>query len=402
VVDRMLDGNKVDLEVLEAYRAKTMERGERVRARDGVAILYADGPLFKKSNMMVEFSGATSYEMLRRDLQVALDDPTIHSIAFHIDSPGGEANGVDELANAIYDARDKKPITAFVSGMAASGGYWIASAASKIVVSDAALLGSIGVVLGIRDTSEADGKRGVKTLQFVSSQSPGKRPDPNTEEGANRIQTMVNDLADVFVSQVARNRGVTSETVIQKFGAGGVEVGKKAVALGMADEVGSFEAVLSSLKAGGNKGRFSKPPFGGFSMSEDNNGPTAAELAAKAATDATKAAQVRIKGILTADAAKNLGGLAAHLAYDTSMSVEDAGKILAAANGDFEVATAAASEASAGDTSGRDFVAHKQGTGAITGLGRDEPAPVAERETSAKLWGSAVDRVNTGLGFERS
>ena len=82
-------------QALEAYRAKTLDRAERARERDGVALLNVQGPLFKKANLLVDFSGATSYQILRRDLQAALDNPDIHSILLIVDSPGGEANGCD-------------------------------------------------------------------------------------------------------------------------------------------------------------------------------------------------------------------------------------------------------------------------------------------------------------------
>lgn len=316
-------------QALEAYRARQSARGERMGIRDGVAILNVEGPLFKKANLFVEFCGATSYEILRRDLQVALDDPSISAILLNVDSPGGEANGCDELAAAIYDARGRKPITAYVSGMAASGGYWIASAADRVVISELAVLGSIGVVLGVEDRSGADERRGVRKVEIVSSQSPGKRPDVNTEEGRTQIQTMVDDLAEVFVSAVAKHRGVSSEDVISKFGAGGVKVGAKAVASGMADEVGQFEAVLASLSPSG-KGRYN--PRGAFIMANDenHNGPTAEEIAAKATADA----QARIKAIVSSDMGKAMPTLASHLAYDTPTSSEAAVKIMEAAKAD--------------------------------------------------------------------
>ena len=185
--------------------------------------------------------------MLRRDLQVALDDKDIRAIAIRIDSPGGEANGCDELARAIYEARGKKPIWSYVSGMACSGGYWLASATDRIVVSDLAVLGSIGVTISVRDTSRRDANSGIEKIEFVSSQSPGKRPDVATEGGRARMQKMVDDLAGVFVRDVAKYRGVSEQIVIEKFGNGGVEVGAKAVKAGMADEVGDFEAMLKTL-----------------------------------------------------------------------------------------------------------------------------------------------------------
>ncbi|KQW30758.1 hypothetical protein ASE36_00185 [Rhizobium sp. Root274] len=319
----------VSPQALEAYRARASARGERMGVRDGVAILNVEGPLFKKANLFVEFCGATSYEILRRDLQAALDDPSITAILLNVDSPGGEANGCDELAAAIYDARGKKPITAYVSGMAASGGYWIASAADRVVISELAVLGSIGVVLGVEDRSSADERRGVRKVEIVSSQSPGKRPDVNTEEGRTQIQTMVDDLAEVFVSAVAKHRGVSSEDVISKFGAGGVKVGAKAVASGMADEVGQFEAVLASLSPSGS-GRFSNRSKGTFVMTDQNTGPTAEEIAAKATADT----QARIKAIVSSDLGKTMPTLANHLAFDTTITSEVAVKILETAKAD--------------------------------------------------------------------
>lgn len=350
-------------QALEAYRARQSARGERMGIRDGVAILNVEGPLFKKANLFVEFCGATSYKILRRDLQVALDDPSISAILLNVDSPGGEANGCDELAAAIYSARGKKPITAYVSGMAASGGYWIASAADRVVVSELAVLGSIGVVLGVEDRSGADERRGVRKVEIVSSQSPGKRPDVNTEEGRTQIQTMVDDLAEVFVSAVAKHRGVSSEDVISKFGAGGVKVGAKAVASGMADEVGQFEAVLASLTPSG-MGRFPNRSKGTFVMTDQTTGPTAEEIAAKATTDA----QARIKAIVSSDLGKSMPTLANFLAFDTATTPEAAVKIMEAAKADMPESKP---EAGSEQPQGKTYEQQKAEAGAL-GLGQPQ------------------------------
>jgi len=378
-------------EALEAYRAKAANRGERLQVREGVAILNVEGPLFKKANLMVEFCGATSYEILRRDLQAALDDPMITSILLNVDSPGGEANGCDELASAIYAARGKKPITAYVSGMAASGGYWIASAAERVVISDLALLGSIGVVLGVQDRTAADERRGVRTVQFVSSQSPGKRPDVNTDEGKGQVQTMVDDLAEVFISAVAKHRGVSTEDVISKFGAGGVKIGAKAVAAGMADEVGQFEAVLASLLPSG-MGRFSNRSKGTSVMTDQNTGPTAEEIAAKATSDA----QARIKAIVSSDMGKSLPTLANHLAFDTQISGTDASKIMEAAKADMPKAPVASSEPEPQDP-GKKYEQHKASAGA---LGLATPENTNNKPDAAAGWGRAVGEANAAIGVK--
>lgn len=386
-------------QILESYKAQTLERAQRAKVRDGTAILYVDGPLFKKASFFTEISGATSYDVLMKDLQVAVDDPEIHSIMLSVDSPGGEANGCDELAAAIFAVRGKKPIETYVSGMAASGGYWVGSASDKMTISEGAVLGSIGVVLGLTDRKVADEKNGVKTHEFVSSQSPGKRPDPNTKEGSSQIQTMVNDLADVFLSAVATFRGVTVEQVMENFGAGGVKVGAKAVASGMADKVGSFEGAFAALNKRGKKGRNSqRSTFGGPLMSEtQNNGPTADEIAAKARTDT----QARMKTILSCDDGKKLPTLANHLAFDTNVSADDAGKILASAVKDMPKIDETKKEEvkqPEKEKTNASFEERRAEAGAL-GLGQPDVAGGKDQEITAAGWGKAVKAANASLGI---
>jgi signal peptide peptidase SppA len=238
-------------EALEAYSAKSLANSQRARVRDGVAIIEANGAMFRRANLMTAISGATSYDVLRADLQAALDDPAVKAINLVIDSPGGEVNGANELAQAIYDARGTKPIIAYVGGSGASAAYWVASAADKIVASPTAVLGSIGVQVAYREPAA---KAGEKSFRFVSSQSPNKNPDIGTEEAATQIQQTIDAMAQVFVETVARNRGVATETVLTNFGAGGTFVGQQAVEAGLADSIGTFEAVLAELSANGRIG----------------------------------------------------------------------------------------------------------------------------------------------------
>lgn len=234
-------------QALEAYRAKALANGEQATVRNGVAIIAATGPLFKRANIMTAISGATSYEIMLRDLRAALDDPKVKAVLLNIDSPGGEASGAHELAQAIYEARSVKPITAYVNGMAASAGYWIASAASEVVVDATALLGSIGVQMAMRTSEDP---KGTTTYRFVSSQSPMKNADPGTEAGAAHIQGVVDAMAKVFVEAVATHRGRSIETVLSDFGKGGIFVGQHAIKAGLADRIGNFEGVLAELSAG--------------------------------------------------------------------------------------------------------------------------------------------------------
>lgn len=217
-----------------------------VTMRGSVAVVPVIGTLFPRANLFTELSGGVSTEMLVRDIQRAVDDALVSGIVLHVDSPGGDANGINEAAKFIRSIRGAKPIKAYVSYSAASGGYWLASAADEIVVDDTAMLGSIGVVTQV--TKRAD-RAGVRTIEIVSSQSPMKRPDPDTDEGRAAIQERVDALADVFIGAVAENRGVTPERVIADFGGGRVLVGARAVAAGMADRIGTLESLLAEMNS---------------------------------------------------------------------------------------------------------------------------------------------------------
>ena len=250
-------------EALEAYRAKNLAGAERAQVRDGVAILGITGPLFRRANLFTAISGATSYDILRGDLQAAVDDPKVKAVLLNVDSPGGEVNGGNELAQAVHAVRGVKPIIAYVGGTGASMAYWLASAADRVVVDATARLGSIGVQVAF---TEQGAKPGEKRYRFVSSQSPLKNADPATDAGATAMQATVDAIAQVFVEAVAQHRGVDTQTVLTKFGKGGTFVGQMAVEAGLADSVGTFEGALAELTSG----RRPEPAKGAKMSSEGN------------------------------------------------------------------------------------------------------------------------------------
>jgi ClpP class serine protease len=218
-----------------------LEGARRVQMRGNVAVLGVEGPLFRYANLFTMFSGAESYELLATDFNAALDNPNVESIVLAINSPGGMTDGASEFSNMVYGARKKKKVVAYVSHMGASAAYWIASAASQIIMADTASVGSIGTVARIQTDKEKD------VVEIVSSQSPKKRVDVKKEEGRAAVQEYVDALSKVFIDTVARNRGVSAETVLKDYGQGGIVVGENAVKIGMADKIGSLESVIAGL-----------------------------------------------------------------------------------------------------------------------------------------------------------
>lgn len=316
-----------------------------VEMRDTVGILPMQGPLIRYATMFSQISGATSYDMLAQDFARMVNDPGVTAIVLNIDSPGGEANGVSEFADQIAAARGIKPIIAYVGGMGASAAYWLAAAADEIVISDTAVLGSIGTIMSVTDTKEKDAKAGVKTYTIVSSQSPHKALDASTEDGQNRLQVMVDSLSEVFIAKVAQNRGVDAEAVLQNFGQGGVFVGQAAVNAGLADRIGSFEGLLSELQ---NPAAFgtAQTQAAATGVTVKNSEEVAMdknevaekfpdiaaafrnEGKAEGLTEGVTAERARIKGILASDEAAGRGDLAQELAFGTDMAAEGAVALL--------------------------------------------------------------------------
>jgi ClpP class serine protease len=245
IAQRIQSDPKSAREMLEQRQAIMEKQGDlmegtrKVRLQDGVATVPIIGPICRYADMFSEFSGMTSLEKVAPDFQKAVDNPDAKAVLLYLDSPGGEVNGTSEFANMVYAARQKKPVVAYVANLGCSAAYWIASAASRIVVADTGTAGSIGVVATFRK------RRQDNTIEIVSTQSPHKRPDIESDSGRATIQQHIDKLASVFIGAVAQYRGVDESTVISKYGQGGVFVGSDAVERGLADQVGTLESLVS-------------------------------------------------------------------------------------------------------------------------------------------------------------
>lgn len=327
-------------QAVAAKLGRNLQNTYSVTEREGVAIIPVTGPLFRYANLFTMISGASSYELIARDFMASLENPQIKAIILDIDSPGGEVNGVSELSNMVFAARGKKPVVAYASGDAASGAYWIASAADQIVVSETSALGSIGVV------GMYQGKSGksAEAVEIVSSQSPHKRLDPTTDDGRSRLQIRIDSMADVFIGTIARNRDVSAEDVQNHYGGGDVMIGAKAVSAGLADRVGSLEGLIAELSSQ------KSPPIEGF-FNAQNQPPSTQEkkpmpqetltletlkkdhpdLVATLMREGASAEKTRLNDILCSEEAKGREKLAKEMALNTDIHAGEARQLLACA-----------------------------------------------------------------------
>jgi signal peptide peptidase SppA len=251
IAARHARGEKVDLEAMEARLGRPLQNEQRRYTVDrGVAVVPITGVLAKRMNMFMSISGGSSMQLMARDLQQALDDDEAHSIILAIDSPGGTVDGTEQLANAVFAARERKPIVALADGGMCSAAYWIGSAAFKAyAVDNATQVGSIGVVVKHVDVSVAESREGVRTTEITAGKfkRSASMYGPLTDAGRQTLQDDVDYVYALFVEAVAKHRGVSEEKVLQDMADGRVFRGRQAVAAGLVDGITSLDALITDL-----------------------------------------------------------------------------------------------------------------------------------------------------------
>ena len=212
-----------------------------------IAVIPIHGTLVRRTVGLEAESGLTSYAGLAAQLDAALASPEVAAILLDIDSPGGESGGVFDLADRIRAASQIKPIWAVANDMAFSAAYALASAASKVFVSRTGGVGSIGVIAMHVDQSEKDVQDGVRyTAVFAGDRKNDLNPhEPISSEAHAFLKAEVNRIYGLFVETVARNRGIDPSTVRDT--EAGLFFGQAAVAIGLADAIGTFDDALAQL-----------------------------------------------------------------------------------------------------------------------------------------------------------
>ena len=167
----------------------------------------------------------------------------IKGILLRVESPGGGVAASQEIYTEILRTRKKykKPVVCSMGGVAASGGYYIASACDKIVASPGTLTGSIGVILSMPDLQELFGKIGVK-LQVVKAgklKGTGMPNRPLSPEERAMLQGTVDEVHEQFIFDVAKARNLPMERV-RALATGGIYTGQKAMQLGLVDQMGNI------------------------------------------------------------------------------------------------------------------------------------------------------------------
>jgi signal peptide peptidase SppA len=213
----------------------------------GIAVIPIYGTLVRRAVGLEAASGLTSYGEIAAMIETAVNDPAINGILIEVDSPGGEAGGMFELARQIRAADAVKPIWAIASDSAYSAAYALASSASRLYVTETAGVGSIGVIAMHVDQSVRDAQAGYRyTAITAGDQKNDFSPhEPLDAEAASRLKAEVDRLYGMFVDHVATMRGLEARFI--RSTQAGLYFGADAVNAGLADAEGSFSSVVQDF-----------------------------------------------------------------------------------------------------------------------------------------------------------
>lgn len=322
--------------------------------RDGILTIPVQGMLVNGFPYAV--SWITGYEYIRRAYSRGLADLEVRGIAFVINSGGGEVAGNFDLVDMLFARRDEKPMISLVSEHAYSAAYSIASATGRISMPRTGGVGSIGVLTAWVGLSKAMEKQGieVKLIHAGKHKIDGNPYEDLPKEVQARIQARIDALYDIFTATVARNLGlderVIRDTEALTYGA------DDAVRIGLAHEIRAFDDAMAAFSSAPNTNagelivsKYTEEELQAQVTSARAEGKASgvAEGKTEGLKEGATAERARVGAILGSDEGKDRPALAARLAFNTSMSVDEVKETLAAVPAEQKAAAAAPAAATA-------------------------------------------------------
>lgn len=220
----------------------TVESAQK-NTQDKIVHIDLEGVISSMSVGGVFANAMPSVDAIKDSLEQAVNDKNVKAIVLRVNSPGGEVTASDIIYNAVKKAAKVKPVVVYMDAMAASGGYYVACGATKIVASETTLTASIGVIIETMNYSELFGKVGLSMTAFTSGafkdSLSGARPMREDEKAY--VQNLVMQMYDRFLGIVSEARGVPKETLKSTVADGRVVTGREALAAKLVDQIGYVE-----------------------------------------------------------------------------------------------------------------------------------------------------------------
>jgi protease-4 len=216
-----------------------------------VAIVYVDGDMVTGKSQTIPLVGVrmAGSVTLAETLKKLREDPQIGAVVLRVESPGGSAMAADTLWREIQLLAHAKPVVCSMGSVAASGGYYIASASHRIFANPATITGSIGIFAGKADVAQLLAKIGVNTDTVKSS----ARADgesifrPYTDEERAILSQKIAQYYDLFLSRVSIGRAM-SKAAVDRVGQGRVFTGEQALGNHLVDELGGLRQAIAHAR----------------------------------------------------------------------------------------------------------------------------------------------------------
>jgi protease-4 len=222
-----------------------LNKGEKI------AVIYASGAIDLGSSDDSPFgSQSVGSNTMVKALNTARDDKSIKAIVIRIDSPGGSAYASDEIWHAIENAKTQKPVVVSMGDVAASGGYYIACNANRIIAQPSTITGSIGIFAGKPVIKGFYDWIGMSNEYVLRGKNAGlfRETEQFTPEERAKFQEIISKAYyDQFVPKVAKGRNKSVEEV-DSLGQGRVWMGTQAKERGLVDEFGGLERAIQIAK----------------------------------------------------------------------------------------------------------------------------------------------------------
>lgn len=218
------------------------------KGRDRIALIPVEGTISESPGGL--WSDTIDFEGILSQLQQAMEDDSVKAVILRINSPGGEVVASDEIYRAIKRVQEQgKPVVASMGGTAASGGYYIATAADWILANPNTLTGSIGVIFTLPNYEGVADLIGYKVNVIQSGAmkdmgNPWREMRPDEKEV---FQKLVDETYGRFVDLVAKERGMPREKVLT-LADGRIYTGQQAKDLGLVDELGTLDDAFAAAK----------------------------------------------------------------------------------------------------------------------------------------------------------
>lgn len=225
---------------------------KRQKNQTRIAVVPAVGSITMAAGGPLGGGGGITAAAMTRTIARLRKDDAVKAIVIRMDSPGGSPLASDLIWQEVMLARETKPVVVSIGGMSASGGYYIASAATRIVASSTAIVGSIGVFGGKIVLSPALAKVGITHYPVPASPEEGAAAraghlspltfwDEPTQE---RVRQSMQGIYDLFVARVAEGRGLSAEHIAST-AEGEIFLAPVGKSRGLIDEIGGILRALT-------------------------------------------------------------------------------------------------------------------------------------------------------------